>query len=613
MVEYIQVYRNITEEERAYIYANPQKIILIPKDSQYIRESQFENKIVFIETADIYAENERSTKKNVLNFAHQKINDKTPAELLQFKKHSLWYYFRFRLYSQLTTSFFEFRLFSHCLATYNGSHIVLSSNNIVREYIQKNNLENIELKELPVAKKSVNKLNLLKFLVVFLWRSIVGFFYLKKIKKAKFAVISNAIDTQPVMNIDTFKIQKGSHLSQYYQQHLANKNDFINMSELYPLNIFSDRGLTMGEHLFFRKYSNQIYLETIFFKALFSPTLWGKVKKEINKLKNSLHRLKDADLDFEDGFIRDKVFSFRRLMFFTIFRKVVLESFFEKNNFQAVGGTNEQDPKVRSVLESASNVGVKTYGIQHGIIHPFHMAYMFSKEDAKYEVYPSKTYVWGDFWKDTLESNSIYHNKDLEVVGQIRTDIIPKLTSLNHTKYIQEEDKNKTIIFYPSQPLHSREKLALDLFKYIKERSDVVLYIKPHPMEFDCNQFYSSLAKKLRVNNIKVINDDLFLMLSYSDIVVIYNSTVGAEAAYFHKPVIVLNYDNNDYNGFIEEGFAYGVANGQELNNTLNNIIDFKDRLSKEKYDKFINKMSYKIDGKVAKRIEESVRNLPTL
>ena len=612
MQQYIQILRNITNEEFESVISQSDEdaVILVPKGTKYIEGLNLKQKAVYLETTDLYTQSEQRTKNLVLNFAHQKIGNKTPAQLLQNQKHSLWYYFRFRLYSQLTAAFFELSIFKYCLEKYLGHHIVFSNSELILGYANVNKIDNLIIHNSKKIKKSINKWNLVKFLLVFLWRSLSGLFHLGKLKKAKYAVISNAIDTQPVLNINTFNVEKGSHLSQYYQQYISNNKEFVNFNELYPLNIFSERGLDIGNHLLFREYPNQIYLEAVFFKALFRPKIWSETKSKINELKMSLDLLKNAKLDFDNDIVRSKVFAFKRLMFFTIFRKIVLEQFFRKQNLLAVGGTNEQDPKVRSVLESASNVGVGTYGIQHGIVHPFHMAYMFSEKDKEYEVFPHKTFLWGDFWKNILINHSIYSDNQLEVVGQVRTDIIPKLKSITKSGYVSDSDKEKTIIFYPSQPLHSREKLALDLFNYAKDKEDVVVYIKPHPMEFDCADFYNKLAIKLGVDNIEIINDDLFLMLSYSDIVVIYNSTVGAEAAYFMKPVIVLNYDNNDYNGFITEGFAYGVTNGQELDDKLNSIIDLKASLPEEKYHNFITKMTHKIDGKVAQRIEEGVKNL---
>ena len=122
MQQYIQILRNITNEEFESVISQSDEdaVILVLKGTKYIEGLNLKQKAVYLETTDLYTQSEQRTKNLVLNFAHQKIGNKTTAQLLQNQKHSLWYYFRFRLYSQLTAAFFELSIFKYCLEKYLG-------------------------------------------------------------------------------------------------------------------------------------------------------------------------------------------------------------------------------------------------------------------------------------------------------------------------------------------------------------------------------------------------------------------------------------------------------------------------------------------------------------
>src|SRR5690606_38857165 len=149
---------------------------------------------------------------------------------------------------------------------------------------------------------------------------------------------------------------------------------------------------------------------------------------------------------------------------------------------------------------------------------------------------------------------------NLKVVGQLRTDIIPKIKQWAE----REKASSKYTVLYPSQPLYvgeekMRERLTLDFLKLTIDFPEIEFVVKPHPFEKDCKAYFENIAKRINAKNFKVINDDLYKLLALSDLVMVYNSTVGAEAVYFDKPLIVMNYSDNDFSGFIDEVVAAGV------------------------------------------------------
>jgi hypothetical protein len=84
-------------------------------------------------------------------------------------------------------------------------------------------------------------------------------------------------------------------------------------------------------------------------------------------------------------------------------------------------------------------------------------------------------------------------------------------------------------------------------------------------------------------------------------------STVGTETIYFYKPLIILDHLKQDILGYIAEGVAFQATDSDSLAAILSGIFRGALRVDRVKYDSFIQKYAYRIDGKVAQRCIDAI------
>lgn len=140
---------------------------------------------------------------------------------------------------------------------------------------------------------------------------------------------------------------------------------------------------------------------------------------------------------------------------------------------------------------------------------------------------------------------------------------------------------------------------------------DVHLVVKLHPAEKFDIEYYNSIAQEAGCRNYQIIlNIDLYLLISLSDIMITCFSTVGAETVYFNKPLIILDHLKQDIQGYHKEGIAFQATNETELKRYLVNILSGEMNINEVAYKNYIEEYAFKIDGKVADRIIKFVRSL---
>jgi len=166
---------------------------------------------------------------------------------------------------------------------------------------------------------------------------------------------------------------------------------------------------------------------------------------------------------------------------------------------------------------------------------------------------------------------------------------------------------------FASQPQRDsvlREKAAFDVFTSVKDLENVELVLKLHPAEKDDFDYYRNIAKKAACNNFRIVLEfDLYLLISISDIVITCFSTVGAETVYFNKPLIILDHLKQDIQRYHEEGIAFQTTNDKELNEVIIPLLSGELKLDKKAYQEYIQKYALSIDGKVSERVLDFIRS----
>jgi CDP-glycerol glycerophosphotransferase (TagB/SpsB family) len=292
---------------------------------------------------------------------------------------------------------------------------------------------------------------------------------------------------------------------------------------------------------------------------------------------------------------------------FFLYRYFAARNFFDHSEIKAVIAADENSPLTKSILDAAKFCGIKVIGLQHGTMHDLHPAYLYTENDRKNRVMPDLTLTWGRYWEEFLVEKGNYPKGSVASVGQIRTDIIPVLLSVENQKQVGPTGK----VVFASQPQRDPElryQAAFDVFKAASKLPESRLIVKLHPREFADSGYYSSIAKDAGCTNYVLdTTSDLYQLIAKCDVLITCFSTVGTETVYFHKPLIILDHLKQDIMGYAAEGVAFHATDSLSLTNILSGIFRGTLKIDRAKYDSFIQKYAYRIDGKVAERCIEAI------
>lgn len=621
---------------------NTNKILLLVLDTNLVSEemltaSELSNSVVEIQFKEqrnafklpyqlvsridfdtIYKETYNIAFDRIIAFGEQAIgkNETIASQLVDLSGHSLWYHFRFMMLYKVRKHLIDLRIADAIdkEASNYDQVLVYHDSNLIEKKLKDSKVESIFIRRKKEKAKGAYQ-NVLKFGLISLSRFFIGLVGLKLLFQStrKHVILSSANAEQPILRRKDFQLKKGDHLSDYLQEEAESHKEFLNLSEFYPPKLKGGKEIELSKRVLFSTYKNTLNFETLFFLQALNPWFYAKSYKAIKQVKAAFHEIEHFSFSDElDQLIQSVLVDYKRLSFYVVVRKVAIFWFLKVKKIHSISGTHEHDSKNKSIFEIARKQGIKTYGIQHGVIHFRHLHYCFSKFDASFMPFPDQTFVWGDHWKNGLLKFSNYQSHHLAVVGQIRTDIIAQLKQERKNLVVDGLSPTKKTIMYPSQPLYAgeekmREKLASDFLRLTKEFSELQFIVKPHPKEEDCEQFFDRLAQQIGTSNYKVIRSDLYKLLAMSDLVIVYNSTVGAEAIYFHKPLVVMNYSDNDFSGFIKDGVGKEVNNYTALKEAIATFDSGKEVVNEQLLADFIYNRAYQIDGEVSSRIIKTV------
>ena len=547
-----------------------------------------------------------SAMNKVIGFGEFQYDNVTVSDLLTFENISLWHYHKFRIYFAIRNLLYEVDLIN-TLALQFDKLIVYTDNSLLTQYPFDQNTIKVHLNGSPKTKFSY--LTAFKYLVFFKIRFLLGFFQVRKTKRAKHIVIDHALK-QTNLNLITLQPEPGNYNLQYLFEKLD--RDFIILDDVEipkfqkGVNFKIDKSkMKLGKNLLFGEYVLGV--------GLLSGSLRKELKNIVSLFKERISVIKretDDPVNITIISILESLHSSSKLF---IFKYLAYQRFFSKHSFISVASIDENSPRIKSILDAAKSENITTIGIQHGTIHELHPAYIYSTEDQKRNIVPDYTIVWGQYWKDFLTEKGNYKPGSLIVTGQIRTDIIPRLAETKPSEYLNLPAGKKVIVFasQPQRDAKLREKAAMDVFTAVSGLRNTHLVVKLHPAEKNDFDYYHKLAKKAGCKNYQIVLQfDLYLLISLSDILITCFSTVGAETVYFGKPLIILDHLKQDIQGYHREGIAFQATNKDELENYIQEILSGKITLDMEVYNKYISKYAYTIDGKVADRIIEFIRNL---
>ncbi len=546
---------------------------------------------------ELKSEISQKSMDEVLAFGDKIISHQSITDHLHIQGQSFWHYHKFRIYMDYRN------------LRYEQEHLKLWSKDF-EEIIYFNNTEALKILGVPQniklykseKKPDISYANMLHYGIFLSLRYIAGLPSIHKAKKAKHWILDRS-KRQNCIAKDTLKEVKENY-ALIYLFDLCDSSFSRVIEEETPK-------FTKDVKFRFRweslkkpkgKYS-VLFGESILFPTFIKAFFQKKENKTFSShyLNTVSHIENETDMPFERLFtyyLKKHVKASR----FYFLKKKAYARFFEHATTKNICCVDENSPSVRAILDAGQQAQLTRIGIQHGAIHMLHPAYRYTATENKEKILPDMTFTWGEAWSDFLINKANYPKDKVRSCGQIRSDIIPHLQSKSKNK-----DKTQISLMFASQPQRDpklRYQAAKDVMTAAAQMPDITLKVKLHPAEYNDKDYYNAIAKEAGCTNYTLIyNKDLYQLINKCDVVITCFSTVGAEAVYFKKPLLIIDPLDLDIQGYIENGVAVKVKNAMDIRNALDDFKKSELNIQEENQEAFIKRYAFSIDGKASERI----------
>lgn len=546
----------------------------------------------------------REVFRKVLEFGDLEMEGKTVAQHLSYGSSSDWYSHRFRIYFEqrdIAYALAEIRLLAQRYEQLMVYHPFMGVDADVPA--------NVSLHYGgPPESETLSRWSVLNYAVAFLFRAVQGYFQVRRARPREHIILYRPVQEHHMLALDGRTMIKDDFLLGYMlqeaPQHFLLVEEFNTplVGERYKLRWRHFGGRPKG-----RRYLNG---EHIVFRGLISGQVKRKRKAIIDNLGKRLEQISKHVSDPLHMRIVTRLRGLNRTRRLYILRKLAYERFFRKWNIKTITGTDENNAFTKPVLDAFKELQVTTIGVQHGTMSDMHPSFRFTKKDLLLQPMPDKTIVWGEEWKRGLVDEGNYPPASVVVCGQQRTDLIPVLKSVRKKDVIPGLDDARPLLVFASQPQPDqalRERAAWDVLSLWSKIPELQIVIKLHPRERYDKAYYERIAGKAGSKHHRIIfKVDLYRLISASDMVITCFSTVGSEAVYFRKPLIVLDHLNQDLLGYVRRGVAFHATNGSELETAVKRVLT-GERCSQELIDLYIADFAYRIDAKARFRYLQAI------
>lgn len=301
-------------------------------------------------------------------------------------------------------------------------------------------------------------------------------------------------------------------------------------------------------------------------------------------------------------------YDFIKLSFFSYIPHYIkmlssLTQFFMKNKPKCVFIPYESGPFGLLVIIACKRNGIRTIGIQHGIIWENHPDYSHkdfrSPENLWGMPLPDYMLLFGDFPRRKLIENQRYPKEKLVVFGNAAffdfEAILEKLKLLDcKTKY--DIPKNKKIIlfttlkyqgYYSAAGKQNYDELVLKkLLELYSNKKEYFVILKPHPSH-QYTGFYEKLIKKFNAENFIILQGDLFELLFISDVHISTFSTTLLDSIALGKMTIRVDFGESFFPFPFDEYNVLVTSSLESLFETIERLMtddNFQKQLLKNRY-----------------------------
>ncbi len=538
----------------------------------------------------------------IQRFPHRTYGGKKLADHLLHAGHSLYYFTRFILINRLTVALKEYMLLETILGSIPSDHSIriLNISPYTRHFDTERNLH-FETRGTVKA----GKLNKRAYYLLFIIRALIGLILNSLRKKASHLFLFPQVEPQPLLNRHSLEMEMGNPITDYYLEDLLEQKDAYILDERYPLNEGSYK--LNRQNILGRYGRKHLFFEPFLLRSMLALT-GSSVLKDVSKRENNLFQtINKEETDPHIRLLNHIHYDLKRLRKLAVIRMKAADLLFKRRKINVLGCIDEYSVKSKAVADAATQKGIKTYAIQHGIIHKNHMGYNYLPQDKPYVLFTDQLFVYGEEIRNMLIAQN-HAVTDIIVSGQLRTDIIPTLLEKQQSIAVPGLDDSKPIILYTSQPVFSvggsevRDAINRDFFALSREFPNCSFVLKPHPRETDWSYFHE-LAASVNASDFLITNADLYLLLSKCSMLLTHSSSVGPEAVNFNKPLVVQDYLDIDIVNYIRDGIGIKARNISELRKVIGGILKGEVKYDQAAYDNYRKRFSVSTDGKVSQRI----------
>lgn len=555
--------------------------------------------------------------KNKVNFEVLKALSKVPSEIVQNpilqngldQSIQYWYYHRFRAYISVRNKFYLVRAIESLQNEIQADLTIFNNDDLITDFFKQSASIKIKNARTP-GKQNVNYIQLLKFVFVSLRHSAMSMMYRKRFWNKEHIIITS--ENQRHIDENTGDIQ-----NVYLGRILDIGKDIGCIEQFVIPKIKGQTPKLRRLNLQRQKGKNP----TVISSFVLLSTLLKKSKRK--QIKNASSRLKTAYQEISKieslpvRFLLKEVQKNHNSSLLYTLQYLGFKDFLKKSKAKTLSGIDENSPNTKSIFDAAKDLGIKTVGIQHGSIHPLNPAYIYSKEDLQLIQLPYITMLWGDYSKNILTKSSVYREEQVTIIGQPRTDYIQEKLKERNALISQMSSSKMKIIVFATQPQRDenlRKSTAIDVIQCAQKLTNVQLVLKIHPAEEKA--YYEKIITEIQPKNkIFILKNevDIYQILNIADLVLTCFSTVGAEAAILRKPLITVDYLDQDILEYSKMGIALKVTNKDTLFEGMKSILLDPKSTEKFEHDDFIQNFAYKIDGIVAERFWQRISEFSSI
>jgi hypothetical protein len=273
--------------------------------------------------------------------------------------------------------------------------------------------------------------------------------------------------------------------------------------------------------------------------------------------------------------------------------------FLKETRPSAIIQVYEAGPYAKSIEIVAKELGIKTIGVQHGLIPSDYPDYMVPEiktdEFPLGNPIPDLTFVFGDFYKKLLTEKGNYPKNKVVSIGHPSYYNFNEIkNSISKNKILQKYKlEKKEIILVPLSFRFfkkSPDKIILDkLFDLFKNDSNKIVLIRPHPGDKLDQKIISQMYPS---NNFICSTHSLFEDMYICNIVIsLPASTVSTESILFEKPVILVNtFEKIKINEVYEQMIKHDVAILSLIDQLPEKINDIKKKNACKNHDSKLTK-----------------------